>query len=58
MDDDLDLPLPDPDFTDHIRTLTGLTAKTLTGGHHSTLPACSRLARPRIAEAHRPTRPS
>ncbi|WP_326615368.1 hypothetical protein OG949_41400 (plasmid) [Streptomyces scopuliridis] len=58
VDDDLDLPLPDPDFTDHIRTLTAMSAKTLTGGHHGTLPARSPLARPRITEAHRPTRPS
>ncbi|MFF3751714.1 hypothetical protein ACFYYH_14830 [Streptomyces sp. NPDC002018] len=53
VDADLDLPLPGPDFTDHIRTLTASTRRRLAGGPHGTLPARSRGSVPVITKAHR-----
>lgn len=38
VDDDLDLPLPDPDFADHITALTAHAATTRSPAHHPAAP--------------------
>lgn len=56
VDDDLDLPLPDPDFTDHIRALTRGPETSPPSPRPGVLPARPPASGPGICKARRPAR--